>query len=178
MCAFLWRRNADNNRDILVGDIRSKWAPRSHSKTGTELFSELAFFGIFSEYPVHTTPSIRKTGIIRLFAALWITKTLLWIIKNCSWRSITWFSYEWASLWVIVPKLKIFWTKRHLSICMRGECHSCAGLTRMERSGGSVGLRETEVSALLVFLMYVFMYMSACTPRLQRSSGMWWTRAF
>ncbi|XP_064910143.1 NIPA-like protein 2 isoform X3 [Columba livia] len=41
------RRNTGSNRDILVGDIRSKYTPRTHSKTSTELLSELAFFGIF-----------------------------------------------------------------------------------------------------------------------------------
>lgn len=56
MYPFLYRRNTGSNRDILVGDIRSKYTPRTHSKTSTELLSELAFSGIFGEYLVCTTP--------------------------------------------------------------------------------------------------------------------------
>lgn len=51
---FLYRRNTVSNRYILVGDICSKCTPRDHSKTSTELLSEVAFFGIFGEYVVHT----------------------------------------------------------------------------------------------------------------------------
>ncbi|KAK2527855.1 hypothetical protein Q9233_007631 [Columba guinea] len=50
MYPFLYRRNTGSNRDILVGDIRSKYTPRTHSKTSTELLSELAFFGIFGHW--------------------------------------------------------------------------------------------------------------------------------